>query len=69
MTVSIRQHFTHNPVQETIEIKRVMNAVLADLTAVRTAITTITAQLDADTGVADTDYAANADPSALTLVS
>ena len=43
-----------------------MDAVVADLTAIRAAIVAITAQLDADTGVTDTDYAENNDPEALT---
>lgn len=68
MSVSIKKHFTHAPVQEQIEFKRVFGAVQDDLTALRTAITGITAQLDADAGVTDTDYAANNDPAALTLV-
>jgi hypothetical protein len=42
-------------------------AILADLTALRAAIVAITAQLDADAGVTDTDYAANNDPAALTV--
>jgi len=42
--------------------------LLADVTAIRTAVTGITAQLDADAGVTDTDYAANNDPAALTTV-
>lgn len=44
-----------------------ISAILADLTALRTAIVTLTAQLDADAGVTDTDYAASCDPAALTL--
>lgn len=43
-----------------------LDAVVTDLTALRTAITTLTAQLDADAGVTDTTYAANCDPAALT---
>jgi hypothetical protein len=69
MTVSIKQHFSHASVQEEIEFKRVMSAVLADMTAMRTAITGITGQLDTDGGVTETDYAASFDPAALTLVS
>jgi len=42
--------------------KAVQDSILADLTALATAITTLTAQLDADAGVTDTDYAANCDP-------
>jgi Skp family chaperone for outer membrane proteins len=69
MPVSIKQHFKHAPSQESIEFKRVMNAVQADLAALRTSILAITAQLDADGGITDTDYAANNDPAALTLIS
>jgi hypothetical protein len=43
-----------------------MDAVVADLIAIRAAIVAITAQLDADAGVTDTDYAENNDPEALT---
>lgn len=44
------------------DLERFMEGVKNDLIALQTAITTITAQLDADGGVTDTDYAANADP-------
>ena len=70
MTVSIKQHFSHAPTQEAIEFKRVMSAVLADMTAMRTAITTLTAKMDADFADvtnASVDYAASVDPAALTL--
>ena len=67
MSVSIKQHFSHAPVQEAIEFKRVMSAVLADSTALRAAIVGITAKLDADAGITDTNYAATWDPAALTL--
>lgn len=72
MTVSIKQHFKHAPAQESIESKRIMNAVLADMTAVRTAVTDLTAKMDADfadVANASVDYAASVDPVALTLVS
>ncbi len=48
--------------------KALLDAVLVDLAALRAAIVGITAQLDADGGVTDTDYAADNDPAALTLV-
>ena len=44
------------------------NGILTDLTAIKAAIAAITALLDADTGVTDTDYAANNDMGALTVV-
>ena len=46
-----------------------LNAILADLTAIRTAVVGITAKLDADVGVTDTDYASSLDPAALTTTS
>jgi len=49
--------------QQVASLTRIFNAIIVDVTAQRTGITTITAQLDAE----DTDYAANADPAALTL--
>lgn len=49
------------------ETQALLEAVLVDLTALRGAIVGITAQLDADAGVTDTDYAANNDPAALTV--
>ena len=49
------------------DVSALMVAMLADITALRTAIVGITAQLDADAGVTDTDYAANNDPAALTV--
>lgn len=68
MSVSIKQHFKHAPTQESIEFKRVLSAVQADLDAHRAAIVGITAQLDLDATVTDTDYAANNDPVANTLI-
>jgi hypothetical protein len=67
MTVSIKQHFKHHPVQEEIELKRVTNAILADMTAMSASISAITAQLDTDGGVTETDYG-TLDPAALTLI-
>jgi len=45
----------------------VLSAVLTDSTALAAAIAGITAQLDADARITDTDYAANNDPT-LTLM-
>lgn len=42
------------------------DAVFADLTALRNSIVGITAKLDADAGVTDTNYAATQNPAALT---
>ena len=50
------------------EIRVVLDALLADVTAIRTSLVAVTAQLDADGGVTDTDYGDN-DPAALTTTS
>lgn len=42
------------------------NALRADVTAIRTAVTGITAKLDADGGVTDVNYASTLDPAAIT---
>ena len=44
------------------------NALLADYTLLRTAFVALTAKLDADTGITDTDYAATMDPTAITAL-
>lgn len=51
------------------EVKTDYTALLADVTAIRTAVLAITAKLDLDGGVTDTDYAATCDPAALTATS
>lgn len=43
-------------------------ALLADITAVRAAVLLITAKLDADAGVTDTNYASLCNPAALTTI-
>lgn len=53
---------------QVLVLTRVLNAVITDVGAQRTAITTITAKLDGENVTnLDTDYAATADPAALTL--
>lgn len=47
-------------------LRTTVAACVADITALRTAIVGITAQLDADEGITDTDYASNNDPAAQT---
>ncbi len=47
----------------------VLDSMVVDLAALRASIVAITAQLDADAGVTDTDYASNCDPAALTTSS
>lgn len=48
------------------ELQTQHTALRADVSAVRTSVTGVTAQLDADATVTDTDYAASNDPAALT---
>ena len=67
MTVSIKKHFKHHPVQEEIELRRVVSAILADMTNISASISAITAQLDTDGGVTETDYN-TLDPADLTLI-
>lgn len=43
-----------------------MTSVAADIVALGASVAGITAQLDADAGVTDTDYAANNDPTLTT---
>lgn len=49
------------------ELKTDLTALIADVTAIRTAFVGATAKLDADSGVNDTDYASSLDPAALTV--
>ena len=49
--------------------RAVLDAILADITALRAAVVAITAKLDADAGVTDTNYVATCDPAALTTTS
>lgn len=51
------------------ELKVILDALLADITAIRTGFVAATAQLDADAGITDTDDADNCDPAALTTTS
>ena len=58
MTVSIKQHFKHASSQESIEFKRVMTAVLADLTSVKTTLANMKLIYDAHTHEAQGSSAA-----------
>lgn len=53
--------------QSHAELQALLDAFLADVTAIRTAVVGITAKLDLDAGVTDTDFAATLDPAALTV--
>lgn len=67
MAVSIKKHFSFEGSQQEIELKRAFTAVLNDNTALRASIVGITAKLDADAGVTDTNYAATLNPAVLEL--
>ena len=80
MPQSIKARLGQKPMANTQDPKPVLDAVLADMTAMRAAIVAITAKLDvlttklnADAGVTDTNYATNfastCDPAALTTTS
>jgi hypothetical protein len=47
--------------------RKLLEAALADLTALRTSFLALTAKLDADATVTDTNYAATTNPAALRL--
>ena len=56
MSISVKQHYKHAPVQEQIEQQRVAEGLRADIAALRAELVAIAAKLDADAGVTDTDY-------------
>jgi hypothetical protein len=68
MTVSIKQHFKHHPVQEEIELKRVVTAILADLTAMQTTMADYKAIYDAHVHTADGNAALTSIPDSGTPV-
>ena len=47
----------------------VLDSILDDLTALRASFLLLTAKLDADAGVTDTNYASTTNPAALTTTS
>lgn len=68
MPESIRQRLqSHSPRVEVVELRKLLEATQADLAALRASIVAITAKLDADGGVTDTNYAATCNPAALNL--
>lgn len=48
-------------------LRILLNALQDDITAIRTSFVTLTAKLDDDATVTDTDYASVCDPAALTF--
>lgn len=59
----------HAPIIQPDDVKVLLDAVLADLTALRAAHLLLTAKLDLDATVTDTNYASLTNPAALTLLS
>lgn len=53
-------------VTDVTEVRTKLAAAVVDLAAIRAAVVAITAKLDADGGVTDTNYAATTNPAALT---
>jgi len=66
MPYNAKTHFRSGGNSEALRTQ--FNALVADNAALRAAIVAITAQLDLDAGVTDTDYAANNDPAAVTAL-
>lgn len=58
--------FLTNVVALCNELKTDYTALRVDVAAIRTALVGVTAKLDADGGVTDTNYASTLDPAALT---
>ncbi len=66
---SIKQYVVTIPDHRAEDATRtLLNAALADLTALRASFLLLTAKLDLDAGVTDVNYAATTNPAALTLV-
>jgi len=51
-----------------VQLVTLLNSAQDDMAAMRTAFATLTAKLDADAGVTDTNYAALCNPAALTFI-
>ncbi len=58
----------HNPVVQPDDMAVLLNAARADLAALRASFLLLTAKLDADATVTDTNYASLTNPAALTLL-
>lgn len=70
MTTSIKQRMAATASRlDDKELRAMFAAILVDLTAIRTAVTNVTAALDADANVAANNYASTCNPAALTLTS
>lgn len=69
LSSSIKKQLQHmGTINQQKAFEAMWKAAQVDLDNLRAAIVGITAQLDTDGGVTDTDYAANHDPQANTIV-
>lgn len=68
MSESIAVRSNALPIGSGNDTLALLNAVLADLTALRAAHVALTLKLDADATVTDTNYGSLTNPAALTLV-
>jgi hypothetical protein len=59
---------SHNPVMHPDDVKVLLDAARADLAALRASFLLLTAKLDLDATVTDTNYASLTNPPALTLL-
>ncbi len=50
---------------DAVQLYKALNALYTDVAALRAALVAVTAKLDADGGVTDTNYAATCNPAAL----
>jgi hypothetical protein len=62
---SIGTRMSGGPQVKKPDLRAVLDDMRLDLAALRASIVAITAKLDADGGVTDTNYAANTNPAAL----
>ncbi len=68
MPASIKNQLAHiNDKQEEKDLRVLFESFRADTAALRASIVAITAKLDADGGVTDTNYAATTNPPALSV--
>ena len=59
---------SHYPTVDPVDIRVLLTATLADLAALRASFLLLTAKLDLDLGVTDTNYASLTNPAATTLL-
>lgn len=67
MTEKVAQRINATAQKDNSELAALFNVLVDELTVLRASIVGITAQLDLDATVTDTDYAATNDPAAITI--